>query len=112
MEYELEISEESSKKLHKIFDSKFKKLREIHSRFENGTETLEDLLEHCPRFCMEIKNKEKTVELNVVETKYYEKLVDIVKKQDKVIDEMAKKIYEEGIVWENEEDVKKYFERR
>lgn len=33
-------------------------------------------------------------------------------KKDKIIDEMAEKIFEEGIVWENKEDVKQYFKRK
>ena len=33
-------------------------------------------------------------------------------KQNKVIDEMANKIYEEGIIWENKEKVKQYFEKK
>ncbi len=105
-ELELEIPEESARKMNKLFDSEFKKLEEIHNRFEKGTETLRDLLEHCPHFCMEFKNKEKTVELDVVEMKYYKKLVNIVKKQDKVIDEMAEYIVE-LIKYNNPEEIRK-----
>ena len=32
--------------------------------------------------------------------------------KDKMIDLMGEKIFEEGIVWENKEDVKQYFERK
>lgn len=33
-------------------------------------------------------------------------------KKDEIINLMAEKIFEEGIVWENEEEVKKYFENK
>ena len=32
--------------------------------------------------------------------------------KDKMIDLMAEKIFEEGIVWENKEEVKQYFENK
>lgn len=35
-----------------------------------------------------------------------------LKKKDKMIDLMEEKIFEEGIVWENKEDVKQYYERK
>lgn len=35
-----------------------------------------------------------------------------LKKKDKMIDLMGEKIFEEGIVWENKEDVKQYYERK
>lgn len=33
----------------------------------------------------------------------------IISSKDKIIDLMAEKIYEEGIVWDNKEEVKQYF---
>lgn len=42
-------------------------------------------------------------------------VLNLLEKKDKIIDEMAGKIYEEGeegIVWNNKEEVKKYFERK
>lgn len=41
-----------------------------------------------------------------------QKLKTELKKKDKIIDLMGKKIFEEGIVWENKEDVKQYYERK
>lgn len=41
-----------------------------------------------------------------------QKLKIELKKKDKMIDEMGEKIFEEGIVWENKEDVKQYYERK
>ena len=40
-----------------------------------------------------------------------QKLKTELKKKDKMIDLMGEKIFEEGIVWENKEDVKQYYER-
>lgn len=36
----------------------------------------------------------------------------MLKEKDKMIDLMAEKIYEEGIVWNNKEEVKQYFENK
>ena len=33
-------------------------------------------------------------------------------KQNKIIDEMTNKIYEEGIIWKNKEEAKQYFEKK
>lgn len=41
-----------------------------------------------------------------------QKLKTELKKKDKMIDLMGEKIFEEGIVWENKEDVKQYYERK
>lgn len=41
-----------------------------------------------------------------------QKLKTELKKKDKMIDSMGEKIFEEGIVWENKEDVKQYYERK
>ena len=89
MEYELEISEESAEKLHKLFDSKFEELKEAHNRFKEGIETTEDLLEHYKHYRMDVETKKGSTKLNLIELKYYEKLVNIVKKQDKMINEMV-----------------------
>lgn len=39
-------------------------------------------------------------------------VLNLLEKKDKIIDLMGEKIFEEGIVWENKEDVKQYFERK
>ena len=39
-------------------------------------------------------------------------VLKLLEKKDKIIDLMGEKIFEEGIVWENKEDVKQYFERK
>lgn len=45
-------------------------------------------------------------------TKAIETVLSILEQQDKIIDLMAGKIYEEGIVWNNKEEVKQYFENK
>ena len=41
-----------------------------------------------------------------------ETVLNLLEKKDKIIDLMGEKIFEEGIVWENKEDVKQYFENK
>ena len=41
-----------------------------------------------------------------------ETVLKLLEKKDKIIDLMGEKIFEEGIVWENKEDVKQYFENK
>ena len=85
----------------------------MQNPFEMLTEeNLERLEKHCKKAVHyekgEIK-KEHEVTLCLL-YRYQEQLEKIVK-QNKIIDEMANKIYEEGIIWKNKEDVKQYFER-
>lgn len=44
--------------------------------------------------------------------KYFLTVLNLLEKKDKIIDLMGEKIFEEGIVWENKEDVKKHYERK
>lgn len=67
-------------------------MKEIHDRFNSGKETLEDLLNYYPNFKMKIEYKGKEKNIEVVEKKYYQKLINIVKKQNKAIEEMAETI--------------------
>lgn len=41
-----------------------------------------------------------------------ETVLSMLKGKDKQIDLMAEKIFDEGIVWEDKEEVKQYFERK
>ena len=41
-----------------------------------------------------------------------ETVLNLLEKKDKIIDLMGEKIFEEGIVWENKEDAKLYYERK
>lgn len=63
-----------------------------------------------------IEKQQKELEKNknfidFLQSNDVKKLGEIIKK-DKIIDLMAEKIYEEGIVWDNKEEVKQYFENK
>lgn len=68
----------------------------------------------------ELENKDKEIqfqkEINKTEQNRHKQteksLKGQLKKKDKMIDLMGEKIFEEGIVWENKEDVKQYYERK
>ena len=116
--FEFEISEECAKKLHKMFEP----LENAYNRFENGEETLDDLLKYYPSFKIQLKyNDGKQKELDVVEKKYYKKLIDFIDKQNKIIDEMAYQLSgltildikkAEYITLGDIEGVKQYFEKK
>ena len=116
--FEFEISEESTKKLHKMFEP----LENAYNRFENEEETLDDLLNYYPSFEIQFKyNDDKQKELDVVEKKYYQKLVNIIKMQNKIIDEMAEQLAgivifdiekDEPLILGDKEEVKQYFEKK
>lgn len=42
----------------------------------------------------------------------YETVLNILKEKDEEIDLMAEKIFQEGIVWDDKEEVKQYFKRK
>ncbi len=96
-------------------------LKEVHNRFENEKETLNDLLNYYPNFKIQFKyNDGKQKELDVVEKKYYKKLIDFIDKQNKIIDKMAEQLA--GItIWNDEKgplilmdkkQVKQYFKKK
>lgn len=60
---------------------------------------------------LEKKNKQIEQYQNMLATNDMLHVLECEKK-DKMIDLMGEKIFEEGIVWENKEDVKQYFERK
>lgn len=72
-------------------------LKKVHNRYNNKKETLDDLLNYYPNFKMKFKiiGEDKERELEVVETKYYEKLVDIVNKQKKKLEDKIEELKEE-----------------
>lgn len=50
----------------------------------------------------------KSLELNTA----IETVLSMLEEKDKTIDLMAEKIFKEGIVWENKEEAKQYFENK
>ena len=83
-----EINVKACKMKVKDFKKSFglDELEEIHRRFENGTETIDDIKKHCLNYMIKTENG---VELKLVETKYFEKLI-------KYIDQLENKVKELG----------------
>ena len=83
-EFSIDLSEESVKQLEEALG--LKELEEIHKRFKNGTETLDDLLHHCYRYNFKFEIDGNEEELDLVEWKYYKKLIDLIEKQNKELE--------------------------
>lgn len=86
-------------------------LEEISKRFNNGTETIEDILNYCRNFLFTFENG---VKMSLVEKKYLDKLIDEYKKisvelekKDKMIDLMALAIlnYDDQLVISRYKDI-------
>lgn len=84
----------ATRKLNGLDDGLYKiyNLKEISERFNNGTETLEDIMYYCPNYKLTIGNN---IEMQVVEKRYFDKLVDRIKEleensipKQKVIDKI------------------------
>ena len=54
-----------------------------------------------------VEDEERNKYQDAIET-----VLPMLEEKDKIIDLMAEKIYEEGIVWDNKEEVKQYFENK
>lgn len=68
---------------------------------EEARETLKTMKENIDKKYLKTRNSV------AIET-----VLKLLEKKDKIIDLMAEKIYEEGIVWDNKEEVKQYFENK
>ena len=68
----------------------------------------DDLLRKLRNRVKEVKKLQKYSTYKSEFSRLNKKIVE----QDKIIDLMAEKIYEEGIVWNNKEEVKQYFENK
>ncbi len=81
---------------------------------EKAKERLKNLEEDAALFSTGWKERLKDNEKQAIETllQYIDQLEQENNKQNKIIDEMADKIYEEGIIWDNKEQVKQYFEKK
>lgn len=51
-------------------------LKEISERFNNGTETIEDIMNYCRNYELHLGSK---ITMQVVEKKYFDKLVERIK---------------------------------
>ena len=68
---------------------------------EEARETLKTMKENIDKKYLKTRNSV------AIET-----VLKLLEKKDKIIDLMGEKIFEEGIVWENKEDVKQYYENK
>lgn len=75
-EFSFEVKPESIEELKKAI--KYDELNEISKRFDNGTETEDDIINHCKNYEIEFKNGNQ---LFVVEKKYFDKVVDLYQKE-------------------------------
>ena len=89
-EFSFDVSEGCVEKLKSVIDEE---LIAIRNRFYTNRETEKDLLYQYPHMKLkcELKNK-KEVDLDIVEEKYYKKLISLVEKKDKIIDLMAEEL--------------------
>ena len=91
----------------------FEILENLDSFWDNSKEEIFNAVKVLTEYTNYLENRLASTE---AVHEYDVKMIDEVKgeniKLNKIIDEMAKEIYEEGIVWENEEDVKQYFEKK
>lgn len=86
-EISINLTKEQAEDLKKAFG--LDELKEIHNRFENGTETIEDIKNHCLNYV--IKN-ENGLELRVVEVKYFEKLIEHIDQLENILADREAKI--------------------
>ena len=76
-EFSFDIDLDEIDKLE-VLDKMQKELEARHQRFMNGTETIDDLINHIYHY--KIKNNDG-LDLDLVEKKYYEKIVDLYNKE-------------------------------
>ena len=128
-EFSVDVDEKSIDNLKKVIDSE---LQERSKRFNNGTETIDDLINGYRHY--KICN-DKGLDLDVVELKYYKRLIDfykqaksdlyeannrindlldIVKQKDKLINLMAEEFINKTLMYNDwlKDDLIQYFEER
>ena len=88
-EFSFDIDLDEIDKLE-VLDKMQKELEARHQRFMNGTETIDDLINHIYHY--KIKNNDG-LDLELVEKKYYEKIVDLYNKEKEKNKELEKYDY-------------------
>ena len=84
-EFSFEVKPESIEELKKAIN--YDELNEISKRFDNGTETEDDIINHCRNYGIEFENGNQ---LFVVEKKYFDKVVDLYQKEKEKNKELKK----------------------
>lgn len=107
-DFTVDLTEESVNKLRKAL--KIDELDEIYKRFKNGTETEDDLINNTPHYVL--KNDDG-LDLNMVEYKYYLKIIDLYKKAKLIIEAYENKVKERKTIINNDLDMssKEHFAR-
>lgn len=65
-----------------------KDLKKISERFNNGTETMNDIINYCRNYKITFENG---TEINVIEKKYFDKLVEKIKELEVLEDDLKDK---------------------
>lgn len=83
-------------------------LKEISKRFNDGTETIEDIIKYCRNYEIKFENG---LELRVVEKKYFDKLVKKIKELEKenMQNDLEKIGIEENIKADMKEIIERYY---
>lgn len=63
-------------------------LKKISERFNNGTETMNDIINYCRNYKITFENG---TEINVIEKKYFDKLVEKIKELEVLEDDLKDK---------------------
>lgn len=76
--FDIEITEENKKLFEELYSP--------WDRFQNGTETINDIVNNCPRYGFEIElyGEDKRI-MQMVEEKYFERLIKTTKKMAEAI---------------------------
>lgn len=78
--FDVEITEENKKMFEELFSP--------WNRFQNGTETINDIMNNCPRYGFEVNlYGEDNKNLMLVEEKHFERLIKTTKKMAEAIAE-------------------------
>lgn len=75
-EFSFEVKPELIEELKKAIN--YDELNEISKRFDNGTETIDDIINHCRNYRIKFENGNQ---IFVVEKKYFDKVVDLYQKE-------------------------------
>lgn len=85
--FSIDLTEEQAEDFKKAFG--LDELEEIHKRFENGTETIDDIKNHCLNYMIKT---EDGVELKLVETKYFKKLIKYIGQLENKVKELQEAV--------------------
>lgn len=90
-------------------------IEKVLSMLEEKDKQIDKLKKHNDRLLKKLRNRVKKVKKLEKYSLYKEEFSRLNKQlleKDKIIDLMSEKIFEEGIVWDNKEEVKQYFKNK